>query len=109
MTTMTVRMLPRNGVTATGWAGPGDPGGISSRRYYTAPAGGTVDVFATDANALGSQGMFAVGNGSGPTSARPNGVGGVNIGFLYLDTTLNLFVVWNGQAGWINPITGAGA
>jgi hypothetical protein len=104
---LTVRMIAKNGVTVTGWAGP--PDNAQSRRYYTASAGGTVDVPAGgDADAMPTFGLIAIGNGSGPTSSRPNGMGGVNPGYLYLDTTLGIFVAWTG-AGWVNPITGASA
>ena len=105
----TVRMLPRNGQTVTGWAGPSDIGGINARRYYSAGAGGYVDAVDLDAGPLGSQGFLAVGNGSGPTTARPNLVDNASApGFVYLDTTLSLIVVWDG-ANWRNPVTGATA
>ena len=105
----TIRMLPKNGVTVTGWAGPPEQSAAGSRRYYTAAAGSYADVTALDANVLGSQGFLQVGNGSGPTSLRPNLIGDPQApGFQYLDTTLGLIVVWNG-AGWVNPVTGATA
>lgn len=105
--TQTIRMLAVNARTTTGWAGPPDQSAAAGRRYYPAQAGGTIDPIDLDAVVLGSQGFFAVGNGSGPTASRPNNAG-QNPGFLYVDTTLNLIVAWNG-IGWVNPLTGASA
>ena len=101
---MTQRMIPKNGATVTGWAGPPDQSAASARRYYTANAGGVVDVPDLDAQAIASFGFIAVG-GSGATSARPTGAGP---GYPFVDTTLNLVVVWNGAA-WVNPVTGTNA
>jgi hypothetical protein len=101
---MTIRMIPVNGLATTAWLGPSVPAG---RTYFTAAANGTVDVTCDPIGAsdLGSQGLIQIGDGSGPTSTRPSAQN-LRPGFLYVDTTLNLIVAWNGS-GWVNPITGA--
>jgi len=104
--TITSRMLPLNGATQNGWAGPND--NVASRRYYTATAGGFIDATgdpSVDASTLTSQGFVLVG-ASGPTSSRPTLAGYLKPGFVYVDTTLSLVIVWDGAA-WRNPVTGA--
>jgi hypothetical protein len=103
----TIRMLPRGGGTVTAWIGPND--NVAGRTYYTAAANGTVDV-ACDASAasnLASQGLIQFGDSSGATSTRPS-YENQRPGWVHVDTTLNLIVMWNG-AGWVNPVTGAAA
>lgn len=41
-------------------------------------------------------------HGCGPTSARP---GGVTVGASFIDTTLQLVILFNGAA-WVDPVTG---
>jgi hypothetical protein len=73
---------------------------VFSKPFVDVPGDMTGDVAA-----ILSSGFFVVG-ASGPTSARPNGVGGVGHGYTYIDTTLNIVVVWDG-ANWRNPVDGA--
>jgi hypothetical protein len=108
---LNTRMVPAGGPGGqiTGWAGPND--NVAGRRYYTCASGSFVDVPGDpsgDAAALASQGFIPVAM-SGPTSSRPTSSGILKVGALYLDTTLNVFVVWTGSGGWVNPITGAAA
>lgn len=99
----TVRMLPVNG-NATGWAG--SPSNVAARRSYTATPGQTIDATdEEDASTLTSQGFIVIG-GSGTTAARPTTTGLIKPGYFYVDTTLNLVIVWDG-ANWRNPVTGA--
>ena|ERR1700733_6011867 len=98
------RMLPINGTPQTGTIGSGQ----NTLRAYTATGGGFIDALgdpSCDASTLTSQGFFIVG-GSGTTAQRPNGTGFQKAGFLYVDTTLELVVVWDGSS-WRNPVSGA--
>jgi hypothetical protein len=111
--TVTTRMIPANGNTGgvvTGWAGPGDIGGVASRRYYN--AGGSFAAFidvpgdpSGDASLLTSQGFIYCG-ASGPTSARPTSQGWLKPGLIYVDTTLNAVIVWDSFV-WKSVLTGA--
>jgi hypothetical protein len=105
---ITTRMLPLGGATVVGNIGAG--AGNPILRSYSATAGGFIDALgdpSCDASVLVSQGFILVG-GSGTTAARPNGTGFQKAGFVYVDTTLGLVVVWDG-ANWRNPVTGATA
>jgi hypothetical protein len=109
---LNTRVIPCNGTTGgtvVGWAGPGDIGGVASRRAYN--AGGTFAAFVdvpgppdADAAALTSQNFITVAM-SGPTSSRPNGTSYQKPGALYVDTTLNAVIVWDGFA-WKSVLTG---
>jgi hypothetical protein len=107
---LNTRSIPvgATGGTTTGWAGPGDIGGITGRRYYSCNVGSTVDVPGTpdgDAGMLTSQG-FAIVALSGPTSSRPTSTGLIRAGLLYIDTSLNggagAVIVWDGLV-WRRP------
>lgn len=104
---MTIRMIPRNGTAMSAWVGPNDD--VAGRTSYTVSANGTVDVNvdASGASNLASQGLIQIGDSSGPTSARPTAQN-LRPGWLHVDTTLNLIVAWN-VSGWVNPVTGASA
>ena len=110
--TITTRMLPLLSLSvssATGAIGAG--AGCPVQRSYSASAGGYIDAIGDpssgDASALSSQGFIPIG-GSGATTQRPNGAGFLKPGFIFVDTTLGLVVVWDGL-GWRNPVTGATA
>jgi hypothetical protein len=60
-----------------------------------------------DAAALASQG-YAIIAMSGTTASRPNGTAYVKAGVLYIDTTLNAVLVFDGLV-WRNVLTGAAA
>jgi hypothetical protein len=88
---------------------PPDP--APTLRAYSSTLGtaldvpGSMDTIASgDAAALINQGFVAIGM-SGVTSARPP-TGGLRPGFLYVDTTLSIVVVWD-SANWRNVVTGA--
>jgi hypothetical protein len=101
---ITTRMLPRDGTPQTGTIGSGQ----NTLRAYTATGGGFIDALgdpSCDASTLVSQGFFLVG-GSGTTAQRPNGTGFLKAGFVYVDTTLGLVVVFDGM-NYRNPVTGA--
>jgi hypothetical protein len=105
---ITTRMLPLNGSQQSGCIGAG--AGTPIQRSYSASGGGFIDAVGdpgVDASTLVSQGFIAIG-GSGTTAQRPNGAGFLKPGFVYVDTTLSLVVVWDG-ANWRNPVTGATA
>jgi hypothetical protein len=109
---LNTRMIPVGvtGGTTSGYAGPGDIGGVASRRYYSCSPGSTVDVPGPpdgDAAALTSQG-FAVVAMSGTTGSRPTTAGFLKPGMLYIDTTLSLTLCWDGVV-WRNALTGAAA
>jgi hypothetical protein len=104
---MSIRVFPINGTTVKALVPPPP---APTQRAYSATAGGFVDVpgdASGDTAAILPAGFFAVG-ASGPTTARPNGVGGVGPGYVFIDTTLALVVVWDG-VNWRNPVTGATA
>lgn len=104
---MNVRIVPAAGggqVQAVAGAPVPGPG----QRFYNVNAGSFTDVpgdMSGDAAVLQSQGLIAVAL-SGTTAQRPTTTGNIHPGLLFLDTSLNLFVVWTGT-GWVNPITGA--
>jgi hypothetical protein len=104
---MSVRVFPINGAAVKALVPPPP---APTQRAYSATGGGFVDV-PGDANgdtaAILSSGFFAVG-ASGPTTARPNGVGAVGPGYVFIDTTLSLVVIFDGL-NWRNPVTGATA
>lgn len=103
----TVRMFPARGGPSRAWSG--SPSNVSGRRYYEASAGTYADVIKDDASTIASQGFFAFGDGSGTTADRPNDPN-LKAGFVYLDTTLSLVVVWDGPGpggNWRNPVSGA--
>jgi hypothetical protein len=103
---ITSRMLPLNGSNQTGSIGAG--AGSPVLRAYSATAGGFVDALGDpsgDAASLTSQGFVLVG-ASGTTTQRPTGAGFLRPGFLYVDTTASLVVIWDG-ASWRNPVSGA--
>jgi hypothetical protein len=105
---ITTRMLPLNGAQQNGNIGAG--AGNPIQRSYSATAGGFIDAVgdpSVDASTLVSQGFILIG-GSGTTAQRPNGAGFLKPGFVYVDTTLSLVVIWDG-AGWRNPVSGATA
>jgi hypothetical protein len=112
MASVNTRMLPANGAggTVTGWAGPGDIGGIGSRRYYSASGGQTIDALGSpqdgDANVLVQSGFIPI-CASGSTSLRNSLTPGgwFKTGALFLDTTIGLIVVWDGLS-WRNPVNG---
>lgn len=82
---------------------------VNGRAYVGAP-GTTYDVADFDAGGLAANGWIDAGQ-SGPTSARPATAVGPNpifVGCLYIDTTLNAVIRWDG-ANWRNIITGASA
>jgi hypothetical protein len=99
----TVRML--SGSTINAWTGP--PGSPAGRTYYQASAGTVIDVPDVSVSDLRSQGLIAVGDGSGPTSGRPTSQY-LRPGYVYVDTTIGLIVAWDG-ANWRNPLSGATA
>jgi hypothetical protein len=104
------RMIPvgATGGTITGWAGANDS--TAGRRYYSCAVGSTIDVPgdpSTDANTLSSQGFVVVAM-SGPTSSRPTTTGLIKPGALYIDTSLNVVLCWDGLV-WRNVLTGATA
>ena len=101
-------MLPLNGVSQSGTIGAG--AGTPIQRAYTATGGGFIDTLgdpSADASTLTSQGFLLIG-GSGTTAQRPNGAGFLRPGFVYVDETIELVVVWDG-ANWRNPVTAATA
>jgi hypothetical protein len=105
---ITTRMLPLGGATVTGNIGAG--AGSPIQRSYSATAGGFIDALgdpSADAATLASQDFIPIG-GSGTTAQRPNGAGFLKPGFVYVDTTLGLVVVWDGL-NWRNPVTAATA
>jgi hypothetical protein len=105
---ITTRMLPLNGATQKGFIGAG--AGTPIQRSYSATSGGFIDALddpSGDAASLTSQGFVTVG-GSGTTAQRPTGAGFLKPGFVYVDTTLSLVVVWDG-ANWRNPVTAGSA
>jgi hypothetical protein len=105
---ITSRLLPLNGTPQTANIGAG--AGTPILRSYSATGGGFIDALgdpSCDASVLVSQGFILVG-GSGTTAQRPNGAGFQKPGFLYVDVTLGLAVVWDGM-NWRNPVTGATA
>lgn len=78
---------------------------IRNGRSYTAVAGQIVDIPNFDAGIEGWCELCQVG----PTSARPSGTLPPNApgkGQLFIDTTLNAVIVWDG-ATWRDPLTGA--
>jgi hypothetical protein len=116
MASLTTRVLPMNGANGgaiTGWAGPGDIGGISARRFYS--AGGAGPLFLDvpgppadgDASVLGSFG-FVIAGASGPTSVRPTapGAGWLKPGLIFVDSLQNVVCIWDGFA-WKSVLTGA--
>jgi hypothetical protein len=84
---------------------------------YVCSNGATIDAANADVPTLQGQGWIAVAP-SGPTSARPafssystpvdglNHPGAAGAGQIYLDTSLSLLIVGDGQV-WRNPATGA--
>jgi hypothetical protein len=107
---LSTRMIPvgATGGTTTGWAGPND--NVAARRYYSCSPGSVVDVPGDptgDAAALTSQ-DFAVVAMSGPTGSRPTSLGMLKPGALFIDTSLNLVLCWDGIV-WRNVLTGAAA
>jgi hypothetical protein len=102
-------MLPIDaGSGATVNAANGSPlppaGGTAMKTNYRVAPGATADVPTSEVTQIASQGFFAVGDGSGPTTARPTT--GLRAGHLYIDTTLNVVAAWDG-VHWRNPCTGA--
>ncbi len=100
--TGTVRLLPpvSAGSTASIYAGA-NPITVPGGRVYAAAVGAAIDVPAADAVILINNGWSAFCWGSGPTSARP--APGINLvpGTMWLDTTLNIAIMWDG-ATWRN-------
>ena len=93
---MTIRMLPLNGGAVDAWIGPF--ANVAGRTYFSAPAGGTVDVSCDESGAsdLASQGLLRFGDSSGPTANRPSSEF-LRPGWTHVDTTLSLVVMWNGS------------
>ncbi|MFZ3353130.1 MAG: hypothetical protein WA268_19945 [Xanthobacteraceae bacterium] len=89
----------------------GSPSAINSRTYYNATAGGYVDVFDVAVHNIASQGFIAFGNSSGatrPTTSPGSPNSGLPLGWIHVDTTNDVIVVWDG-ANWRNPLSGAKA
>jgi hypothetical protein len=106
---LNTRMIPvgATGGVVTGWCGPNDA--VSARRYYSCSPGSTLDVPgdpSCDASVLGSQ-NFAVVAMSGTTGSRPTSLG-IKAGTLFIDTTLNAVLCWDGVT-WRSVLTGAAA
>lgn len=107
---MSVRMVPAGGPGGQAQGVAGAPVVGPGQRFYNVNAGSFTDVpgdMSGDAAVLSSQGFLPVAL-SGTTAQRPSSTGNIHPGLLYLDTSLNLFVVWTGTV-WVNPITGATA
>jgi hypothetical protein len=90
---MTYRLIPANGAAKTE---------AVFGRTYTAAANGFVDAPDGDAFVLSANGWAQVAQ-VGTTVNRPTHP---RFGQKFVDTTLNLIVVWEGSA-WRNPASGA--
>jgi len=81
---------------------------VNGRSYAAAP-GAALDVIDCDANVMLANG-WSCGMPSGPTASRPatrlSEPYNAYPGFFYLDTTLDLVIMFDG-ATWRNPVTGA--
>jgi hypothetical protein len=78
------------------------PQAIVNGRTYVCLVGSYLDVVEPDANVLTSNKWVRVGH-VGPTSSRPTTP---NKSDAFVDTTLNVVVVWDGMA-WRHPFTAA--
>lgn len=83
---------------------------VVNGRSYSATPGSVIDVLDADAEQLEANGWIPVAP-SGPTSARPVGTLGpysAASGQVFYDTTINKFIVSDGQ-NWRDPSTGGAA
>ena len=80
-------------------------------RSYTCAAGAAISVVGEDAFELRNAGWVGLApgaafQGAGTTTNRPTLQKG-NIGSYYIDTTLNIVIVYGGPvSGWLNAATG---